>query len=640
MPSYISQFTKTLGNSIYWQGKKTDGSILNLLGVDSSNIAQVGNSSIPLQLNGSNINATGVENFYISSTYINLLGSDFVNINNNLKILNNHMVTNSQTILSWDDTDPALAVTQYGDQSSLFHNIDGGIGSGSIGLSLNTYYDGTNWKYGFDDPASRYYQQNGKHYFECIATGIKDNNITWANNVIIGITGLELYSTQRIQFRDTDVYINSDTDGLLDLHADNYVNIASKALRISRSYSGGDNEISINNQSTDANSNSILKISTINTGLGDALLHYSVGGLNRYIGIDNSDSESLKFSINKDLSSEILKINFETPGITVNAPTNFNNSNVSGMGTLRCGAISSSGEIKGDYFGGELIVNGAGITTTGWTEVDATLTVGGGNFTVTNTSAGVGSAYQAITTVIGKSYTVTANFVSATSTSGWLAVGTSVTGAGRWNLGYNNNTTAGVASVTFTAISTTTYVHMLNNSATVGHNSVWNTVSLIVGVNTFKIETTSTATDSGKFAGGISVAGDIYTTALTAFSQTFTSAGTIPTFAQNTCLYKVTGKTVHVWGRLQNSSGGTAGSGSGDMAIVPPVAINSDMTTATVMIGTAYSVNGTTRKEYVLRAIGSTTIYGYTTDGGYLTADQFNDANVRELFFTLTYEKP
>lgn len=116
----------------------------------------------------------------------------------------------------------------------------------------------------------------------------------------------------------------------------------------------------------------------------------------------------------------------------------------------------------------DLVTNGK-LTTdvTGWTGSGATPTrttaFGGGEMTVTTSGAAAGYAYQAITTVIGVRYVLSAIVRRGTAANAVLAVGTTATGG---ELGYkltvNDGDTAtrqgDTLSLVFTASGTTTYV--------------------------------------------------------------------------------------------------------------------------------------------------------------------------------------
>jgi len=121
-----------------------------------------------------------------------------------------------------------------------------------------------------------------------------------------------------------------------------------------------------------------------------------------------------------------------------------------------------------DVTGSELVTNGTfDSDISGWSAGgNATLSLSSNQLSVAYNNANYAYAYQAITTVVGKVYTATALIDVVTGTKGRLAF--SASAAGNIDLGYVD--TAGTASetvsVTFTATSTTTYLSIINLSAT------------------------------------------------------------------------------------------------------------------------------------------------------------------------------
>lgn len=111
--------------------------------------------------------------------------------------------------------------------------------------------------------------------------------------------------------------------------------------------------------------------------------------------------------------------------------------------------------------------------TTGWTAVNATLSVeGGGNakrklrVTTTATSSSNCRAYQAVTTVIGKTYYVRATCTQETATGFRLVA--SATNAFSGSIQDDDESTGTALSFTFTATGTTTYILLVAKSDTIG----------------------------------------------------------------------------------------------------------------------------------------------------------------------------
>ena len=126
---------------------------------------------------------------------------------------------------------------------------------------------------------------------------------------------------------------------------------------------------------------------------------------------------------------------------------------------------------------GELVTNGTFDTdTTGWTATgNATLSVVAGQLVITNDGIGtMGGASQSITTVVGKTYSV-----SATNASGntlYFGVGNTL---GSVNLASNAalaGATTGV--INFTATGTSSFVTLLTNSFTPSITRAWDNISV------------------------------------------------------------------------------------------------------------------------------------------------------------------
>ena len=112
--------------------------------------------------------------------------------------------------------------------------------------------------------------------------------------------------------------------------------------------------------------------------------------------------------------------------------------------------------------GTNLVTNGDGSSTTGWSSVrGATLSVSGGNFVVSaNTGSYGGSGSQGITTVVGETYTLSFQLISASGGNSYVAVrdNPDVGGGSNFAVVTISGVSAGVYSATFTATGTTTYI--------------------------------------------------------------------------------------------------------------------------------------------------------------------------------------
>jgi hypothetical protein len=114
--------------------------------------------------------------------------------------------------------------------------------------------------------------------------------------------------------------------------------------------------------------------------------------------------------------------------------------------------------------GAELVTNGTFDTdTSGWTGYVATLSNVSSALRITLTGNN-GWAYQSITTVIGKTYTVSFDLNAKSVTTFWLQVGTTGNADGT-RVANTAFTSTGSHSVTFTATTTTSYVFLRPNGA-------------------------------------------------------------------------------------------------------------------------------------------------------------------------------
>jgi trimeric autotransporter adhesin len=115
--------------------------------------------------------------------------------------------------------------------------------------------------------------------------------------------------------------------------------------------------------------------------------------------------------------------------------------------------------------GAELVTNGDGSTTTGWTAYGSTLSSSSGAINVAD-NGGYSKAYQAITTVVGKRYTVTAEVTAVGGSNAVLSAGSNTPESNSWGTSTGAIITASPAilSGTFTANATTMYVQLGSES--------------------------------------------------------------------------------------------------------------------------------------------------------------------------------
>lgn len=118
--------------------------------------------------------------------------------------------------------------------------------------------------------------------------------------------------------------------------------------------------------------------------------------------------------------------------------------------------------------GAELVTNGTfASTTTGWTATSATLSVSSGELVITNNATAYGSAYQAITTVVGKTYIALFTSRKGTCSGSNLCVGTAAGGTQNGTLWVTSATNV-TNQINFVATATTTYISVVNGDNTNG----------------------------------------------------------------------------------------------------------------------------------------------------------------------------
>jgi hypothetical protein len=126
-------------------------------------------------------------------------------------------------------------------------------------------------------------------------------------------------------------------------------------------------------------------------------------------------------------------------------------------GDIKLATLSDTDDA--DVTGTELVTNGTfDSNTSGWTSTDGNISHQSGALRLQGdgSSTSYPRVYQAITTVAGKTYTVSADMVGGNAIAWYLRIDTGSGGNG--NLYNSNNLTAATHAGTFTATGTTTYI--------------------------------------------------------------------------------------------------------------------------------------------------------------------------------------
>ena len=134
------------------------------------------------------------------------------------------------------------------------------------------------------------------------------------------------------------------------------------------------------------------------------------------------------------------------------------------VGDTKLAALSSTSNTNATSADGNLVSNGTfASATTGWTAHTSAIAISSGTLQVTPNSGVNGSAYQSLTTVALRQYTLTATVTQDSGSLSRIYVGTStdLTNSASYNLVTNVNLGVGTYAYTFTATGTTTVVHLV-----------------------------------------------------------------------------------------------------------------------------------------------------------------------------------
>ncbi|MDC3368012.1 hypothetical protein OAV83_00120 [bacterium] len=305
------------------------------------------------------------------------------------------------------------------------------IGDGSTGTDITVTFDGES-----NDGVLKWMED--EDYFE------------FSDDILVA-------STEKIQFRDTGLYINSSADGQLDLVADTEIQIAATTVDInglvdiSGNLTVGGNldvtgtfdlsdsnftnagDISLDSISGDADSNTSIAFSgsdviTVTTG-GETQITFNNGSILPTTDDDvDLGSSSLQFKdlyIDGTANIDTASIDALTvSGATTLAATSFGDSNITNVGSIALDTITndgtditldSSGDIVLDADGGDVFVKDAGTTYGSLTNSSGNLVIKSGTTTAL-TFSGANATLAGDLTISGDDLTM------ATNTSGALLI--------------------------------------------------------------------------------------------------------------------------------------------------------------------------------------------------------------------------
>ena len=211
----------------------------------------------------------------------------------------------------------------------------------------------------------------------------------------------------------------------------------------------------------------------------------SDGALIRYLTIDNNAPSTPRLLYGDVTPRSLARLGRDyavgtDTGLSLvkDAPSTYSSPNVSDSMAAFITSQYNSGWLPGDIriatladtiaetiSGTELVTNGTfDVDTSGWTAVNgATLSVSSGVLRVTNTGTPGAGARQALTTVVGETYTLVLDFVAQANTgSTFFRLGT--TAGGTEVVEVNMGDAVGTYTHTFVASTTTTYFEVTDSS--------------------------------------------------------------------------------------------------------------------------------------------------------------------------------
>ena len=302
------------------------------------------------------------------------------------------------------------------------------IGDGSTGTDITVTFDGES-----NDGVLKWMED--EDYFE------------FSDDILIA-------STEKIQFRDTGLYINSSADGQLDLVADTEIQIAATTVDInglvdiSGNLTVGGNldvtgtfdlsdsnftnagDISLDSISGDADSNTSIAFSgsdviTVTTG-GETQITFNNGSILPTTDDDvDLGSSSLQFKdlyIDGTANIDTASIDALTvSGATTLAATSFGDSNITNVGSIALDTITndgtditldSSGDVILDADGGDVFVKDAGTTYGSLTNSSGNLVIKSGTTTAL-TFSGANATLAGDLTISGDDLTMATNTAGA-----------------------------------------------------------------------------------------------------------------------------------------------------------------------------------------------------------------------------------
>ncbi len=238
-----------------------------------------------------------------------------------------------------------------------------------------------------------------------------------------------LASTEKVQFRDTAIFINSSTDGQLDIDADTEIEITAPTVDINASTAVTvSNDLKLDSDAAVLGfgaDNDVTLTHVADTGLllnSTSVIQFNDASQN--IGAPNATTLDINATDEIELNATLIDVNgnLDVSGtLTVAGALDFGDANISNVGSLALDTITndgtditldSSGDIILDADGGDVFVKDAGTTYGSLTNSSGNLVIKSGTTTAL-TFSGANATIAGDLTISGDDLTMGTNTAGA-----------------------------------------------------------------------------------------------------------------------------------------------------------------------------------------------------------------------------------
>ena len=236
-------------------------------------------------------------------------------------------------------------------------------------------------------------------------------------------------STEKVQFRDTAIFINSSTDGQLDIDADTEIEITAPTVDINASTAVTvSNDLKLDSDAAIlgfGSDNDVTLTHVADTGLllnSTSVIQFNDSSQN--IGAPNATTLDINATDEIELNATLIDVNgnLDVSGtLTVAGALDFGDANISNVGSLALDTITndgtditldSSGDIILDADGGDVFVKDAGTTYGSLTNSSGNLVIKSGTTTAL-TFSGANATIAGDLTISGDDLTMATNTAGA-----------------------------------------------------------------------------------------------------------------------------------------------------------------------------------------------------------------------------------